>query len=78
MSQPKKLKNVTLSAREDLIEQARERARAEDRTLNDAFREWLEQFTRPLENNSDFHSLMEKLQHVRPGKRFSREELNER
>jgi hypothetical protein len=35
------MKNVTLSAEENLIEQARLVARQQHRTLNGAFREWL-------------------------------------
>ena len=35
------MKNVTFSADEDLIERAREVAKAEHKTLNVAFREWL-------------------------------------
>jgi hypothetical protein len=35
------MKNITLSADEDLIEQARLVARAQRRTLNAGFREWL-------------------------------------
>ena len=40
-----RMKNITLSADEDLIEQARLAARAQRKTLNAAFREWLVQFT---------------------------------
>ena len=40
-----RMKNVTLSADEDLIEQARLMARAQHKTLNAVFREWLVQFT---------------------------------
>jgi hypothetical protein len=39
------MKNVTLSADEDLIERSRLVARSQRRTLNAAFREWLLQFT---------------------------------
>ena len=39
------MKNITLSADEELIEQARRLAREQKRTLNEAFREWLVQFT---------------------------------
>jgi hypothetical protein len=39
------MKNVTLSADEGLLEQARQVARSQRRTLNPAFREWLLQFT---------------------------------
>lgn len=35
------MKNVTLSAEEELIEQARQIARAKHTTLNQAFRDWL-------------------------------------
>jgi hypothetical protein len=35
------VRNVTFSADEDLIERAREVAKAEHKTLNVAFREWL-------------------------------------
>ena len=39
------MKNLTLRADEDLIEKARAIARAQRRTLNAAFREWLTHFT---------------------------------
>ena len=39
------MKNVTLSAEEELIEQARQIARAKHTTLNQAFREWLADYT---------------------------------
>ena len=35
------MKNITLSADEHHIEAARQRARSEHTTLNDAFRRWL-------------------------------------
>jgi hypothetical protein len=35
------MKNITLSADENLIEQARLTAKAQRKTLNSAFREWL-------------------------------------
>jgi hypothetical protein len=40
------MKNVTLSADDDLIEQARLVARSRHKTLNGAFREWLEHLHR--------------------------------
>jgi hypothetical protein len=39
------MKNITLSADEQLIEQARLLAKSRHKTLNILFREWLEQFT---------------------------------
>jgi hypothetical protein len=72
------MKNITLSADEELIEQARQLARAQKRTLNDAFREWLVQFTQQNGSAEEYHALMQRLSHVRPGRRFTRDEMNER
>jgi hypothetical protein len=67
-----------LSADENLIEQARLTAKGQHRTLNAAFREWLGQFTRQSGNEKEFDSLMKRLKHVRTGRRFTRDEMNER
>jgi hypothetical protein len=72
------MKNVTLSADENLIEQARLVARSQHKTLNTAFREWLEHFTAQAGNVQEYDALMRRLQHVRPGRRFTRDEMNER
>ena len=72
------MKNITLSADENLIEQARLTAKAQRRTLNDAFREWLGQFSGQSGNAKEFDSLMKRLKHVRAGRRFTRDEMNER
>jgi hypothetical protein len=73
------MKNVTLSADEDLIEQARQVARAQKRTLNDAFREWLVQFTRQAGKAEEYDSLMKRLRRtVRSAGPYSRDEMNER
>jgi hypothetical protein len=71
------LKNITLSADENLIARARARAQAQNTTLNEEFRVWLAQFVdaRP---EQDFRALMDSLAEVRPGRRFSRDEANER
>ncbi|HKW17929.1 MAG TPA: hypothetical protein VJO35_10505 [Terriglobales bacterium] len=74
------MKNITLSADEHLIDQARQTARAQHKTLNAAFREWLEQYT--LQNNGDveeFDRLMARLRgRVVAGRKFTRDEMNER
>jgi hypothetical protein len=72
------VKNITLSADEHLIEMARDRAREQHTTLNQAFREWLVQFTGRQDRVKRYEDLMRQLQHVRPGRRFSRDEMNER
>jgi len=58
------MKNVTLSADEDLIEQARQVARSQRRTLNAAFRAWLLQFTAQGGDGQEVAALMRRLCHV--------------
>jgi hypothetical protein len=72
------MKNVTLSADGDLIERARERARAEHSTLNEQFRLWLERYVGRRASADSFDSLMDRLDRARSGRRFTREEANER
>jgi len=72
------MKNVTLSADENLIEQARLIARSRHKTLNAIFREWLEQLTSRNGSAQEFEALMRRLKHVKAGRHFSRDEMNER
>ena len=72
----KKLKNITLSAPEEAIKNARLRARAQGVSLNSLFRSWLERLAGS--NKVDYDELMSKLGHVSSGKTFTRDELNER
>jgi hypothetical protein len=72
------MRNITLSADEDLIEQARLIAKSQHKTLNAIFREWLEQFTTRSGSAQEYEALMRRLKHVKAGRRFSRDEMNER
>jgi hypothetical protein len=72
------MRNITLSADEDLIERARLIAQAQRTTLNAAFREWLREFTASAGDAQSFDSLMQRLRHVDAGRHFSRDEMNER
>jgi predicted transcriptional regulator len=72
------MRNITLSADEDLIERARSIARAQRRTLNAAFREWLTQFAESAGDAQGFDALMKQMRHVDSGGHFSRDEMNER
>jgi len=72
------MKNITLSADESLIEQARLVARSQHKTLNTAFREWLLSFTRQSGNVQEFDALMRRLRHIRSGGPYTRDEMNER
>ncbi len=72
------MKNITFSADDALLEKARAVARSQRKTLNAAFREWLEQFTAKEGNVQEFDALMQQLEKVNAGRRFTRDEMNER
>jgi len=72
------MKNVTLSADEELIEQARLVARSQHKTLNAVFREWLAQFAAQSGSEQELDSLIKRLRHVKAGRHFTRDEMNER
>ena len=72
------LKNITLSADEALIREARRQATLQNTTLNALFREWLEQYIRRQDAVAQYEELMQRLSHVNAGRKFTREEMNER
>jgi len=74
------VKNITLSADEALIERARERAHREHTTINAEFRRWLEEYTR---RQGDIDRAMATIRRIQSyastgGRKFTREEMNER
>lgn len=72
------LKNITLSAEDVLIQRAREKAQSEHTTLNAAFRQWLAQYARNSRSGSHYDALMVSWDYARPGRAFSRDEMNDR
>lgn len=73
------MKNITLSADDHLIELARQTAKAQHKTLNQAFREWLSDYTSRQSDAEAIATLYKELSHVNlGGRRFTREERNER
>ncbi len=72
------LKNITLSAEEQVIAQAREEAERRDTTLNAEFRLWLAAFAEQERAAQGYQGLMARLGYVRPGRHFTREEMNAR
>jgi len=76
------MKNITLSAQEDLIEKARKVASRRHSTLNAMFREWLESISNEQTNNEDIETklndLWKRTGYLRVGKKLTREEMNER
>jgi len=72
------LKNITLSAEKELIEKARHKAQKNRTTLNATFRQWLRQYVLSDQSGEDYEILMKSLSYAHPGKKFTRDELNER
>jgi hypothetical protein len=72
------LKNITFSADPELIEKAREIAKKSNSTLNAEFRFWLERYVKKTYSETDLKELLTKINYVVPGKKFSRDEMNER
>ena len=73
------MKNITLSADEDLIGAARRRAAAERTTLNAQFRLWLADYVGREQQAAKALAVMRELQgKLRVGRKLTREEMNER
>lgn len=72
------LKNITLSANEVVIERARQRAEQNNTTLNAEFRRWLDQYVDVPQSLEELNEFMKQFDYVKVGRKFTREELNER
>jgi hypothetical protein len=72
------VRNVTFSAEDADIDRGREVARDENRTLNEAFREWLRWYGSRRIRREEIEALFDRLKYVNPGRKFTREEMNER
>jgi len=72
------MKNITLSADEGLLEQARHIAHSRHKTLNAEFREWLASYTAQNGAAEAYDALMSRLAHVSINRKYSRDEMNER
>ena len=72
------VKNITLSADEVLIRKVRQKAVQEHTSLNNLFRTWLRNYARKGTVPGGYEDFMKNMCYVSPGKKFSREEMNER
>jgi hypothetical protein len=76
------MKNITLSADEALIEEARERAQREHTTLNEQFRRWLEEYARGTDREQRVERAMRTIhelqQTIKTRGPYTRDEMNER
>lgn len=72
-------RNITFTADEALIEEAREAARADSTTLNEQFKIWLEQYARKQRAARAMQTVERLRGYVRTeGRKFSRDDMNER
>lgn len=72
------MKNITLTADDELIAAARERARSENTTLNEQFRIWLAGYARK-QRLQQYEAVMVGLRgKLVVGRKLSRDEMNER
>ena len=71
-------RNITFSAEEELITRAREKAVLQKTTLNVVFRRWLKQYAERGRVAEEIDMLMESMDYTYSGKKFTREDLNER
>ncbi len=71
-------KNITLKAEEAMIQKAREKASREHTSLNTLFQQWLRQYIHSDEAEKKYQKLMDSVSYASPGRKFSREEMNER
>jgi hypothetical protein len=70
--------NITFSAEKSDIELAREEARSQYTTLHELFRDWLKGIAARKNRVQKYRDLMQELRQVDAGRKFTREEMNER
>ena len=74
------LRNITLSADDQLIARARDKAGAAQSSLNVEFRKWLENYAATQDDAAvtRFRDVMQQLSSMDAGRTFTRDEMNER
>lgn len=73
------MRNITLSADENLIEAARRRAAEQDTTLNAQFRVWLSDYVgREAQSARAMRTIRDLQGKLRVGRKLTRDEMNER
>jgi len=72
------MKEISFTASESDIELARKSANGRKTTLDELFREWLREIAEGQTKAHEFRALMKRLDYVNPGRKFTRDEMNER
>ena len=70
--------NITFNADKTDIDNAREEARSRNTTLHELFREWLKDLAGRRTRAKEYLELMNELRHVNAGRKYTRDEMNER
>jgi len=72
------MRKITFSADRADVELAQESAHRRNTTLDELFREWLREVAAGQERAREYRAMMERLRHVNAGRKFTRDEMNER
>lgn len=72
------METFVLTAEKETLEDARRAAQTENRTLEEVMRELLEKYAAGIERGRRFDAVMEQMKYVNAGRKFTREEMNER
>ena len=70
-------KNITFSAEEKLILKTKEKAVSEKTTFNVVFRRWFKKYT-DRKKDLEIDMVMESVDYAVSGRKFTRDEMNER
>lgn len=71
-------KNITFSLDDALIFKARQKASGEKKSLSAIIKEWLLRYVGQETAVGSYELLMKQLDQVKSGKKFTREDMNER
>ncbi len=74
----KKATNITFKVDEDVLAKAREKALVEHQSLNSLVNQWMKNYTYKKENQTSYLEFMKQFDGIKIGKKFTREEMNER
>ena len=73
------MRNITFAADERMIQDAREQAEADNSTLNEQFRLWLESYARKRQADRARETMQRIGRYASSGgRKFTRDEMNER
>jgi hypothetical protein len=72
------MKNLTISADEELLDKARSIAQARHTTLNAEFRQWLVEYTGRAGQVDKYREFTQSLGGFRMDRKYTRDEMNER